>query len=154
MCVVHQIINAVNFYNVDVIVVAPSAGPCFGNEERVASIFKSRPALHYYWMSDVESVFPSEIGLELIVRNSPMLLRGLFVLVLLHLSCRSGRLLFFGPWLLFRRLCLSFRGTRTIVWRLRWFCLLLGLVFGLSFFRLSRMILVVLVLGVRGRRNA
>jgi hypothetical protein len=79
--VIHQIVDAVYLYDVDVIVVAPSAGPCFGNEERIASIFKPRPAFHYCWMSDVKPMFLSEIGPVLIVWNSPVLLRCLLILL-------------------------------------------------------------------------
>jgi len=106
MRVVHQIIDAVYVYDVDVIVVAPSAGPRFGNEKRVAAIFKSRPASHDYGVPDVKSVFLSEIGLVLVVWNSTVLWRGLLLLVLL---CLPGRcFLFLGSrLLLFRRFGLS-----------------------------------------------
>src|SRR5580698_4758442 len=106
MRVVHQIIDAVYVYDVDVIVVAPSAGPRFGNEKRVAAIFKSRPAPHDYGVPDVKSVFLSEIGLVLVVWNSTVLWRGLLLLVLL---CLPGRcFLFLGSrLLLFRRFGLS-----------------------------------------------
>src|ERR1700722_13774767 len=79
--IIHQIVDAIDLYNVDVIVVAPSAGPCFANEERVSSIFKARPPFHYCWVSDVKAMFLSEIGPVLIVWNSPALLRRLLVLL-------------------------------------------------------------------------
>ena len=88
---IYQVIDAVDFHDVHVVVIAPCCGPRLHEVEIISAIHELRPAAFYPWMADVEVMLLSKMRFVLVVRNAfatAMRLRVVrLIVVILFGSC-------------------------------------------------------------------
>ena len=131
---VEHIIDAINVFDITVVVVVPAYWPCFIEPEPIAAVLEAVIPADHLGMPHVERVAPTEMGTVTGVRNAPIVAaatvvgNGLWVLLALPLLC--------ALWLRF--LCALLRlGFLCALLRLGFLCALLRLGFLRALLRLG-----------------
>lgn len=83
---VNEVVLAVDVVNVDVVIVAPVAGPGFGILEQIAAVAEAAVLS----TRDTEVMFPAEMGAEIIVRNTAAIVVARVALRLLGAAAILG----------------------------------------------------------------